>query len=98
MEGLLGWAYGLAGRVEDARQVLDQLKRQEAQGRTSALALAWVYVGLGKHDPAIEWLIKADDEREALCAYFRVGANYDPLRSDPRFQALLQRMHFPAGA
>ena len=52
-------------------------------------------MGLGDHEQAISWLQQAAEERDGLMAYLNT-LFWDPLRSDPRFQALLQRMNFPA--
>ena len=52
--------------------------------------------GLGKHDQAIDWVNKACEQRDGLCAYFNVAPLHDPLRRNPRYQALLRRMNFPA--
>jgi hypothetical protein len=55
-----------------------------------------VYLGLGDFDKAMSWLQRAADERDGSMRGINVWLYYDPLRSDPRFQALLQRMNFPA--
>ena len=39
---------------------------------------------------------KAAEEREGLLTFLNTWPALDPLRSDPRFQALLQKMNFPA--
>ena len=51
---------------------------------------------LGDCGSMILWLTTAYDERDGLCSYLDRWPLYDPLRADPRFQALLQRMNFPA--
>jgi serine/threonine-protein kinase len=54
-----------------------------------------VYLGLGENNKAIGWLEKAYEGRSVWVAWFRVEPMYDPLRSDPRFQALYKKMNFP---
>ena len=58
-------------------------------------SLASVYVGLGDKDQAFHSLAKAVEERDSALAYAKVDPMYDTLRSDPRFQDLLQRLSFP---
>jgi hypothetical protein len=49
-------------------------------------------MGLGRLDAALDWLERAAEER--LVGYYMpsVDPTYDPIRSHPRFQALLSRM------
>ena len=60
--------------------------------------MACVEVGLGEHDRAISWLERAADERDGLLTWLKMFIPFDPLRADPRFQALLRRMNFPETA
>ncbi|HLY20274.1 MAG TPA: hypothetical protein VKR61_23765 [Bryobacteraceae bacterium] len=53
---------------------------------------AQMYAGIGDKDRAFQWLEKAREERSPLLAYSKVMPAYDNLRSDPRFNALLQRL------
>jgi hypothetical protein len=50
---------------------------------------------LGNKDKALEWLEKAYEDRSVGSSFanIRVNPEYDPLRSDPRFQDLLRRMN-----
>lgn len=43
----------------------------------------------------MEWLEKGFEVRASGMTYLKVDPLYDPMRSDPRFQALLRRMNFP---
>ena len=94
-EGLLGWACGLAGQREEALEILDHVKQLHGNHHASAVHLAFICVGLGEQDQAIAWLDQAYDERAGLLVTLKVQPLLDPLRSDPRFQALLEKMNFP---
>ena len=92
----LGYAYGRAGARDKALKALDELKQISKREHMPPGAFAFIYMGLDDKDQAFPWLEKAFEERDA--AWFpmiRVSPLSDPLRSDPRFQALLRRMNFP---
>ena len=91
----LGWAVGLAGHRQEALTILADLERLRTQGYVAGSLMAAVCLGLGQHEQAISWLLKAFEERDNLLPYLNVWFAYDPLRSDPRFQDLLRRMNFP---
>jgi hypothetical protein len=55
-------------------------------------ALANVYIGLGDKERAFFWLEKAYEERSNYIAWMKVFPIVDPLRSDPRFASLLQKV------
>lgn len=88
----LGYAYGLAGRVDEAEQILDELLALEAQGIAGPYNIAIVHIGLGNNAQAIDWLEKALEARDSYMVYIKHGAQFDPLREDPRFTRLIERM------
>ena len=45
----------------------------------------------GEHDRATEWLEKSCAQHDFMSMYIRVTPNLDPVRSDPRYLAILQR-------
>ena len=92
----LGWALGVAGQRQEALTIRTGLERRRTQEYFSGVLMACVNVGLGEHDRTISWLERAADERDALLPWLNVWIPFDPLRADPRFQALLQKMNFPA--
>ena len=55
---------------------------------------ALVYLGLGENSLAIDWLEKAYEGRSPWLTWLKVEPMFDPLRSDPRFQALYKKMNF----
>jgi TolB-like protein/Tfp pilus assembly protein PilF len=90
--GILGLVYGLAGRKDDATKVLHELLQLNKQRYVTPAALANVYIGLGDKERAFFWLEKAYEERSNYIAWMKVFPIVDPLRSDPRFASLLQKV------
>jgi len=82
----------LAARYEQARGVPDAGARRVYMPE----AIAWRYLDAGDRGRAIDWLEEAYEVHDANLAY--VGSpNWDPLRLDPRYQALLRRIGLPPG-
>jgi tetratricopeptide (TPR) repeat protein len=59
-------------------------------------SIANAYVQIGEHDRAFEWLEKLYAERGAQIRSLKVNSDWDPLRRDPRFDALLRRTSIPS--
>ena len=97
-EAFLGLACALAGQREEAVDILDHLKQLRANRYTSAVHLATICGALGELEQAFAWLEQAFEERAGLLVFAKVSLHFDPLRADPRFQALLRRMKFPETA
>jgi tetratricopeptide (TPR) repeat protein len=93
--GMLGLAYGLAGRKDEATRVLNELLELNKRRYVTPVALVNVYIGLGDKNQAFVWLEKAFEERSNYLAYLKVFPLVDPLRSDPRFADLAQRVGLP---
>ena len=79
-------------RQASAQEVLDQLKERSQQTYVQPLWIAPCMIALGEKDQAFDWLQNALDDRSAGLVYLKVDPVFDPLRSDPRFTALLKRM------
>jgi TolB-like protein/tetratricopeptide (TPR) repeat protein len=92
---VLGRTYALAGREQEARAVLDDLLERERAGFIAPTAIANVHVGLGDADQAMFWLERGFEVRDGDMALLASWPAFDPLRGDPRFQDLLDRMGFP---
>lgn len=56
-------------------------------------SVAWVYLGLRDVDRAFEWLDRAVDAHDQIMMPIKSYAFFDPIRTDPRFHALLRKMH-----
>jgi len=98
VSGALAYAYGRSGRADEANKMLADLLARSRQGHISSYVIAEVYAGLGKKDEAVRWLEKAYGEHESAAPEIGEEPMFDPLRSDPRFRDLLQRMKLPTEA
>jgi hypothetical protein len=56
---------------------------------------AYAYLGLGDKDQALTFLERAYEEQDPGLFTLKVSPLLDPLRSEPRFQALMRRVNFP---
>ena len=72
--------------------MIEELRQLAAERRASPYHLALIYAGLGEKDHAIELLNQAFDERAERLVWLRVDPRFDKLRSDARFNDLLQRI------
>jgi len=91
--GILGAAYGFAGMKDEALKILERLDGLAKDRHVGSLYRAMVWTGLGEKDKALEYLEKAYLERESTLAFIKVWPAFDILRSEPRFQALLEKMN-----
>jgi eukaryotic-like serine/threonine-protein kinase len=91
----LAYGYAMLGRRRDALEIADQLTRRSNNKYVSPYDVAAIWAGLGRIDQSIEWLQKANEEHAAYFHHINVEPAFDPLRSDPRFQALVRRIGLP---
>ena len=86
----LARAYAASGKRSEAVNLLAELKNHSNPGYSDASEIAVIYTGLGDSDQAMYWLQKGYEERFNPSVLLRPGL--DPLRNDPRFQALVRRI------
>jgi tetratricopeptide (TPR) repeat protein len=91
----LGYIYGVAGKKEKALEILNYYLELSKKEFVAPFIIVNIYIGLGEKDKAFEWLEKIYEQREARLDLLQVDPIYDSLRSDPRFQDLVERMNFP---
>ena len=89
------YAEARAGRLADARSLLTRLEKRSRAGFVPAYDLAIVNLSLGEKDAALKLLQKAYDEGDWAFIVFATEPRLDPLRSDPRFQAMLKKLDIP---
>jgi TolB-like protein len=88
----LGHAYAVAGRTAKARSVLNALQATAARSYVPSYYFALLHTGLGERDQALRSLERAFEERSTVLAYLQIDPRLAPLREEPRFVALVQRL------
>jgi hypothetical protein len=99
---MLGYIYGITGRRDQARRVLDTLKARVAADERSAtpiraiaIDLATVYIGLGEKAEALTWLERAAEAR-GVVLYLAVDPTFKTLHAERRFKELLIKLGLPS--
>ena len=89
--GELGYGYAMKGDTAAATRVLEELLAASRLHYVEPKQIAYVYVGLGDRDRAIEWLTKAYQASEGVVKDFAIDPRLGPIGADPRFVALLRK-------
>jgi len=90
----LGYAYGATGDRKRALAALEEVKAASLKGYVPPFNLAIVYLGLGDRARALEYLERGYDVDSQWMVYLRGDRIFDPLRSEPRFIALMKKLNF----
>jgi TolB-like protein/Tfp pilus assembly protein PilF len=91
--GIFGWGLAAGGRIKEAEAILEELESRPKPAPT-VVTEAWIRAALGDFEGAWEVLGRAEEEHQAIL-YFAGMPPFDPLRADPRFDALLERLGLP---
>jgi tetratricopeptide (TPR) repeat protein len=82
------------GRADEARQAIDDLMARANNRYVPPYTIALIYAGLSEPDSAFEWLERAYAARDVHLVFLPVDPRWDGLRSDPRFQSIIERCGF----
>jgi tetratricopeptide (TPR) repeat protein len=88
----LGSVFVKAGRVDEARDLLNELNSMKT-GPWTAFWKVQLNAALGNNDEALRWTTY--EPHHHWLAWARVLDWFEPLREDPRFPDLLRRMNLP---
>ena len=92
---VLGMAYAADGQRAEAEKVLSEMKQKAGRGWVPSYAFAEIYAGLRDKSHTLDAMEKSYEERAWFLTYLNTAPEFDFIRSEPRFQALLRRMNFP---
>ena len=91
----LGVIYQSLGRTEEAMAIHQELEQRSETEYVQKSQRAMLAASIGYIDEALELLEAAVDERDGFLVFVRVWPHFDPLRTEPRFRAVLDRVGFP---
>jgi serine/threonine-protein kinase len=89
---MVGWVLGMSGHPEEGRKLLDELDRLGKDIYIRGENRAWLCAGIGDKDAAFRYLDQVVSEHGPGIVYLKLDPLLDPLRSDPRYKALLRRI------
>jgi tetratricopeptide (TPR) repeat protein len=89
---LLGMIYADSGNKSEAKAIYNELFERSQHEYVQPVIFALLNTALSEKDKAFEALDRAYEEHNALLVNLRSWQGFDPLRDDPRFDALLKKM------
>ena len=95
MGAMLGFSYGMAGRRDEALQVLGKLQALQTSEGLPAQEIGLVYLGLNDLNSALPFFRKAIEERYPPTQSIFIDPMYDRLRADPRYPELVRDVKPP---
>ena len=88
----LGYAYGILGQKDKAKSILEEMKEISKQHYITPVDFAYIYIGLDDFDSALDYLEILLETRSYSAPTLKIDTIFDPLRSDPRFVSLINRL------
>jgi serine/threonine-protein kinase len=106
MSGRHAWALcGLAavyahwGKMDEARRLWAEAEERSTREHMVPTMLSIAAAAVGEREKALVLAERAESERDPLFVMLsRLWPDFDVLRDEPRFQAVISRMQFPGGA
>jgi TolB-like protein/DNA-binding winged helix-turn-helix (wHTH) protein/Tfp pilus assembly protein PilF len=95
---LLAMAEGFGGNTGEAKKLLGEIRAGAKQAYVAPYDLADVYIGMGDKEGALAMLSKSMDQHDAELLILATAPEFDGLRDDPRFRAIVKRVGFPESA
>src|SRR5258706_5104187 len=80
------------GRVPAALAILAEFEQTSKRAYVGPLKFACTYAAAGDKSRALDQLERAYEERDGMLAFIKTWPSLDPLRSEPRFKAMLSKL------
>ncbi len=92
MPAYLAMALWMAGDISAAANVVAELEARAKKQYVFPICFAFVHLGMGDHEAALNWLERAWNEHDSHILWIRGSPLYDPLRGNPRFHTIEERL------
>lgn len=92
--GELDRTFATQGYRAAMRRAAELLEARRQSVYVNPSDVSFAYLSAGDHERAIDWLERGYDVRDPNLPYLRWAA-FDPLRNNPRFQALVRKLKLP---
>jgi serine/threonine-protein kinase len=94
-KGRLSMVLGSAGHIDEAKKLLQELQGESRQRYVPKMALALAHLGLNQKEEALTLIEQDVAEHGYWVGSMGVEPEFDELRSEPRFKALMKRANLP---
>jgi len=94
-KGRLSMVLGSAGHTDEAKKLLQELQTESSQRYIPKMALALAHLGLNQKEEALAMIEQDVAEHGYWVGSMGVEPEFDELRSEPRFKALIKRANLP---
>ena len=81
-----------AGGEREAREILTRFEQESKSRYVDASTIGAIYAALGQKDEAFAWIDKAVEAHSGRLPMLNIWPEYEPLRSDPRYDRLVSRI------
>jgi tetratricopeptide (TPR) repeat protein len=89
-----GMIYAAQGKRTEALQIIKALEEMSGTSLSQAHWIAKIYATLNEKEPALSWLERGL-ATGAIGSFYKSEPVWDPIRSDPRFQAFVEKTSTP---
>jgi TolB-like protein/Tfp pilus assembly protein PilF len=95
--GYLAMAYYKLGNNDKFQALVDELKKQAEVSPigSPSFSMSMICAQSGDFDAAFEWLEKSYRDHEVEMYWLKVEPPFEPIRTDPRYQVMLDKVGFP---
>jgi TolB-like protein/Tfp pilus assembly protein PilF len=91
--GFIGYIYVKMGHREEAKKILAKLQNFSQQTHEHVISFALINFGFGEVEKGFDRLDRAAQDHQSFLLIFINHPFLDPLRSHPRYKALLRKMN-----
>lgn len=90
----MGYAYGVCGNRQKGLEIIGELIERSLTRHLPPSYFSWIYFALEEYDKGYMWLDKALDEQDPWLAEIRNSHFYDRIRTDKRYNEIIDSMGF----